>query len=131
MGLLERGLILLITLAYFAYFVVIGLHLAFVVLEMALWERLAPQLFGMTPEHAAKTKGLASNQGVYNVFLVAGLLIGFFATNWSVAGAFMLYSLACVIVAGIWGAITVSRTIFYVQAFPAIVAFMLWYVWMP
>ncbi len=115
---------MLLTLSQIAYVVVIALHVWFVVLEMVLWKKLAPKLFRMTPEFAVQTSKLASNQGLYNLFLVVALIIGFcgplviHGTN----AAFMLYALLCVIVAGIWGGITVSHRIFFVQAVPAIVA---------
>lgn len=122
---------MLLTFAYFTYFAVIALHLAFAVVEMVLWKRFAPTLFHMSPDQAAQTAKLASNQGLYNVFLALALFLGYFATNSDASGAFMLYGLSCVIAAGIWGGITVSKTIFFVQAVPAIVAFILWFVVMP
>jgi putative membrane protein len=112
---------MLYTFAMIAYFIVIALHIYFVVLEMALWKRLAPKVFRMSPEFAAQTASMASNQGLYNLFLVAALLIGFFVSN-PIGYAFAFYGLICVIVAGAWGAITVNKRIFFVQAVPAIVA---------
>jgi putative membrane protein len=97
------------------------LHLYFLVLEMFLWDKPAGlRAFGQTPERARATKQLAANQGLYNGFLVAGLVWGLSLG----AGGFAvkIFFLSCVIVAGVFGALTVSRKIFFVQALPAIAA---------
>lgn len=97
------------------------LHLYFLVLEMFLWDKPAGlRTFRMTPEKAATTKVLAANQGLYNGFLAAGLAWGLLLGPAGVA--VKVFFLACVVVAGVFGAATVSRRIFWVQAFPAIVA---------
>jgi putative membrane protein len=108
-----------------AIVVVALLHLYFLVLEMFLWTKpLGMRTFRLTPELAQQTAGLAKNQGLYNGFLAAGLL-------WSVveggrAGFHLqLFFLSCVIVAGIFGAVTVNRRIFVVQALPALIALVL------
>ena len=113
---------MILILADIAYFIVIVLHLYFAVMEMALWRKLAPKLFRVTPDFANASAGLASNQGLYNLFIVVALLFGYFTSLIDVGAAFMLYGLGCAIVAGIWGGITVSRRIFIVQAIPAITA---------
>jgi putative membrane protein len=97
------------------------LHLYFLVLEMFLWDRpYGMRTFGMSPEKAAATKSLAMNQGLYNGFLAAGLAWGLWLGG---AGfAIKLFFLGCVIVAGVFGAITASRKILWVQAVPAAVA---------
>jgi putative membrane protein len=118
MGALEAPMLLL---AYIAYWIVILLHVYFAVLEMALWKSRGPKLFGMTQDFANQSARLASNQGLYNLFLVAALLIGFFAPD-ETGAPFAFFGLGCVIVAGIWGGMTVGRKIFFVQAVPAIVA---------
>ncbi|SFZ81369.1 putative membrane protein [Devosia enhydra] len=101
--------------------VVIAIHVWIVILEMLLWDK--PQgrkAFGLTPEFARATKVLAANQGLYNGFLAAGLLVGVLQAE---AGlAFKLFFLGCVIVAGIFGAATSSIRILYVQALPAALA---------
>ena len=97
------------------------LHVYFLVLEMFLWDK--PQgikAFGTTPEFATASKTLAANQGLYNGFLAAGLIWGL--TLGEAGTTVKLFFLTCVIVAGVYGAITVSRKIFFVQALPAIVA---------
>lgn len=112
----------MLLLADIAYWIVILLHVYFAVLEMALWKTKGPTVFGMTQDFANQTARLASNQGLYNLFLVVALLIGFFSDIVDIGASFMLYGLGCVIVAGIWGGITVGRKIFFVQAVPAIIA---------
>ena len=99
------------------------LHLYFLVLEMFLWTRpLGLKTFGNTRDRAEATRVLAANQGLYNGFLAAGLLYGI-ATG---SREFVLFFLACVVVAGLYGAMTVSRRIFYVQALPALLAIAAW-----
>jgi putative membrane protein len=97
------------------------LHLYFLVLEMFLWDKpLGLKTFRNTPERAADTKVLAANQGLYNGFLAAGLLWGL---SLGVTGTHIqAFFLCCVIVAGVYGAYSVSRRIFFVQAVPALLA---------
>jgi putative membrane protein len=97
------------------------LHVYFLVLEMLLWDRpFGMRTFGMSPEKAAATKPLAMNQGLYNGFLAAGLIWGLAL---GAAGfAVTVFFLVCVIVAGVFGALTASRKILWVQALPAVVA---------
>jgi len=101
------------------------LHLYFLVLEMFLWDK-GPGLraFGHSIEQATRTKKLAMNQGLYNGFLAAGLLVGLYKGGQD-GFHFQIFFLSCVIVAGIFGAITVSRKIFFIQALPALVALVL------
>lgn len=95
------------------------LHLYFLVLEMFLWTRpLGLKTFRNTPEKAEATRVLAANQGLYNGFLAAGLAYGV-ATG---SREFCLFFLACVVAAGLYGAYSVSRRIFFVQALPALLA---------
>jgi len=94
------------------------LHVYFLVLEMFLWDKpRGMRTFRTTPEFAAASKSLAANQGLYNGFLAAGLIWGIFAGN-----PVKIFFLACVIVAGAFGAATVSRRILWVQALPAAIA---------
>lgn len=100
------------------------LHVYFLVLEMFLWDKpRGRRVFGTSAEQAAATKVLAGNQGLYNGFLAAGLAWGL----WLGAAGFdiKLFFLACVVIAGIYGAATVSRKILWVQALPAAVAALL------
>jgi len=97
------------------------IHVYILVLEMFLWDTpKGRKVFNTTPEFAAASKVLAANQGLYNGFLAAGLI-------WSLllgAGGrpVALFFLACVLVAGLYGAATASRKILYVQALPAALA---------
>ena len=97
------------------------LHLYFLVLEMFLWDKPAGlRAFGHTAEAAAASKVLAANQGLYNGFLAAGLIWGL---SLGAAGtAVKVFFLACVVIAGLYGAATASRKILYVQALPGLVA---------
>ncbi|MBC7699722.1 DUF1304 domain-containing protein [Aquabacterium sp.] len=97
------------------------LHLYFMVLEMYFWDKpLGRKAFDLKPDFATASKALAANQGLYNGFLVAGLVWGLLL---GAAGHdIKVFFLGCVIVAGVFGAATVSRKIFFVQALPAIIA---------
>jgi putative membrane protein len=97
------------------------LHAYFLVLEMFLWTTpFGRSVFHTTPEFAASAKALAANQGLYNGFLAAGLAWGLAMGE---AGLHVkLFFLACVIIAGVFGAATVSYKILYVQAVPGILA---------
>lgn len=98
-------------------------HLYILALEMFLWMRpRTMKIFGTTPEHAEIMKTLAANQGLYNGFLATGLLYSLIASSPEVAFQFKVFFLLCVIVAGIYGGITVASRIFIVQALPALIA---------
>jgi putative membrane protein len=101
--------------------VVALIHAYIVVLEMVLWTTpRGRKAFGMSAEKAEETKVLAANQGLYNGFLVAGLAWG----AWLGEPGFQIkiFFLGCVIVAGLYGAATVSRKILLIQALPAVLA---------
>lgn len=99
-------------------------HIYFLYLEMFVWETKGKEVFKgtMAPELFTPTKTLAANQGLYNGFLAAGLLWSFFITDHAWKCNVAIFFLACVIVAGLYGAATASRKIFFVQALPAILA---------
>ena len=98
------------------------LHLGFLVLEMFLWDTpTGRRVFGLEPAFAAESRVLAANQGLYNGFLAAGLAWGLVSGRDDVR----LFFLACVVVAGAYGAVTVSPRIAVVQALPALVGFAL------
>lgn len=98
-------------------------HVWFLVLEMFLWTKpLGLRTFGNTAAQAAGQAVLAANQGLYNGFLAAGIVFGLVYPDPAAARAITCFFLACVIVAGLFGGVTVSRRIFVVQAFPAAVA---------
>jgi len=102
-------------------------HIYILWLEMFAWETKGKKVFkGSLKEELFKpTKTLAANQGLYNGFLAAGLIWSFLISdaNWQANVA--LFFLGCVIVAGLYGAATASKRIFFVQALPAIIAFLL------
>jgi putative membrane protein len=106
--------------------VVAALHLYFLILEMFLWTRpLGLKTFRNSPEKAAQSAVLAANQGLYNGFLAAGLVWGMLHSNPGFAFQIKVFFLLCVIVAGLYGAASVSRRILYVQAAPAALALIL------
>jgi putative membrane protein len=96
------------------------LHAYFLVLEMFLWRTRARRLFRMSAEKAEATAQLAANQGLYNGFLAAGLVWALLSGPELVPRA--TFFLLCVVAAGVYGSISVQRTILYVQAVPAAVA---------
>jgi putative membrane protein len=99
------------------------LHVYFLVLEMFLWTRpLGLRTFRLSLEKATDSAVLAANQGLYNGFLAAGLFWGLVHPAPAVAFQIKLFFLSCVIVAGAYGAATVSRRILLVQAAPAALA---------
>ena len=103
------------------------LHLFFLVLEMFLWTKpLGRKVFGLKQELANNSATLAANQGLYNGFLAAGLVWGLLDQ----VNGFntLVFFLSCVIIAGIYGAFSVNKSIFWVQAFPAIIALSLLFV---
>ncbi|MGY5394511.1 hypothetical protein XA39_04190 [Acinetobacter tandoii] len=98
------------------------LHVYILVLEMFLWDKpYGLKAFGNTPEKAQLTKVMAQNQGLYNGFLAAGLFWSLVAPA-SYAVALANFFLACVLVAGMYGGLTASKKIIYIQAVPALLA---------
>ena len=97
------------------------IHVYIAVLEIWLWDTpRGRRAFGLTPEFAKQSRVLAPNQGLYNAFLAAGLGWGLWLGP---AGlSIKLFFLACVLVAGLFGAATASRKILYIQALPAALA---------
>jgi len=98
------------------------LHVYFMILEMFLWATpFGQKTFGRTAEEQNATASLAKNQGLYNGFLAAGLVWSFIAEP-TMAYALRLFFLGCVLIAGIYGSVTASKKILYVQALPALLA---------
>lgn len=99
-------------------------HLYILYLEMFAWETKGKKTFkgSLRPELFAPTKVLAANQGLYNGFLSAGLIWSFFITDKAWSNNVAIFFLCCVIVAGVYGAITASKKIFFIQALPALIA---------
>ena len=97
-------------------------HLYFMYFEMFAWETIGKKTFKSLPEHLFKpTKALAANQGLYNGFLAAGLFWTFLISDTTWSKNIALFFLTCVAVAGIYGALSASKKIFFVQAIPAII----------
>ena len=116
----------MIWIANFLVAVVAALHVYFLILEMFLWTRpLGLKTFRNTIEKATDQAVLAANQGLYNGFLAAGLFWGLIHNNPGFGFQIKSFFLLCVIVAGVYGAATVSRRILYVQAAPAALALIL------
>ena len=107
---------------------VIAIHLYVVWLEMFAWTSRGPKVFrGYSNEYFTSTKVLAANQGLYNGFLAAGLIWSYFIPD-HVGQEFVRYFfLGCVAVAGIYGALTADKKIFFIQALPALLALALLY----
>ncbi len=102
------------------------LHLYFLWLEMFAWTTRGRKVFKSFPaELFEPTKSLAANQGLYNGFLAAGLIWTFFIENPVWKTNVSLFFLICVSIAGIYGAITADKKIFFVQALPALIALLL------
>ena len=102
-------------------------HVYILVLEMFLWTKPAGlRAFGLTPEFAEQTATLAANQGLYNGFLAAGLFWSLIRK--SEGFPLQVFFLGCVIVAGVFGAVTAKTSILYIQALPAAIALLV--VWL-
>ncbi|MCC2599177.1 DUF1304 domain-containing protein [Chryseobacterium sp. H3056] len=98
-------------------------HLYIMYFEMFAWETIGKKTFKSLPENLFKpTKGLAANQGLYNGFLSAGLIWTFFISDNIWQTNISIFFLTCVVVAGVYGALTASKKIFITQALPAIIA---------
>ena len=114
------------TIADILVALVAALHVYFLILEMFFWTRpLGLRIFRQTAEKAADSAVLAANQGLYNGFLATGLVWGLMQPNITFALQIKVFFLICVIVAGIYGAATVSYRILLVQAAPAALALVL------
>ena len=100
--------------------VVALIHFYIVWLEMVAWDTPAGhRAFGLKPDFAAQSKVLAANQGLYNGFLAVGLVLGLWLGVAGGGRTLILYMLACVVVAGLYGAATVGRKILFIQSVPA------------
>ena len=107
------------TLPEIAVYLIAIQHLGFMVLEMFFWTRpLGHKLFKLKPEFARQSAKLAFNQGLYNGFLAAGLVFGLHSGL--AAMQTINFFLCCIIIAGIIGAVSVNRSIFYIQALPSL-----------
>lgn len=104
--------------------IVIAIHLYIFYFEMFAWNTIGKKAFGkkIPAELFPYTKGLAANQGLYNLFLAAGLIWSFFIDNHIWQKNIATFLLICVAVAGLYGGITASKKIFTVQLVPAGIA---------
>jgi putative membrane protein len=98
------------------------LHVYIVLLETVMFRTRGVKIFRVPAEQVERMAPVMSNQGCYNLFLVVALTLGLFYPEPEIAQAFQVYGLACVIVAGLWGAVTVMMRILYVQTVPAALA---------
>lgn len=102
------------------------LHLYFLWFEMFAWTTRGPKIFRNFPKELFEpTKSMAANQGLYNGFLGAGLIWTFFIEDLIWKDNVSLFFLGCVAVAGIYGALSVTKKIFFIQAMPALIAIIL------
>lgn len=114
-------LVVQILVGFVAFF-----HLYVMWLEMFAWTTRGPKVFKNFPKELfPQTKALAANQGLYNGFLAAGLIWSFFVCHPQWQFHVRLFFLACVLVAGIYGALTADKKIFFVQALPALITIVL------
>jgi len=102
--------------------VVIAIHVYIVLIETVLFRSRGRKVFGIREDKVDALAPLMSNQGCYNGFLVASLAVGLLHPNPVTGRAFVIFGLACVAIAGLWGAATVSRRILVVQTVPAALA---------
>lgn len=108
------------TTTVIAISIVILLQSTFMILEMLLWKTAGGRkIFGLSKDFAEQSATLAANQGLYNGFLAAGLLWGLVSTGGFDA---LIFFLSCIIIAGLYGTITASTMILFLQALPAAVA---------
>jgi putative membrane protein len=116
----------MLLLAQIAVAIVLLVHVYIVLLETVFFDTRGRRVFGLSAEKAAIVKPAMSNQGCYNGFLVAALAVGLLHPDAAIRSAFVVYGLLCVAVAGIWGGVTVSRRIVFVQTVPAVLALLLY-----
>lgn len=102
--------------------IVLLLHVYFVLLETVLFRSRGAKVFAVPKDQIESRAAAMSNQGCYNGFLVAAIALGLLWPDALIARAFLVYGLVCVVVAGLWGAATVSKKILFIQALPAALA---------
>lgn len=111
---------------FFLVIAVAFLHLGFMILEIFFWSKpIGLKIFRMNHERAKSTATLASNQGLYNGFLAAGLLWALFVSDPDFSRSLKIFFLTCVFIAGSYGGATVGKKIFFLQGVPAIVGLFL------
>lgn len=101
-------------------------HACFLVLEMFFWTRpIGLKIFGQTIERATASSTLAANQGLYNGFLATGLVWALLHPSQEFSIQLKVFFLTCIIIAGVYGAYSVNKRIFFVQGIPAAIAVLL------
>ncbi len=104
-----------------AIILIAALHIWFCIIEMFLWQKpIGLKAFKLDRDFARKSAKLAANQGLYNLFLSAGLIWSVFSSNPTESFNLKIFFLGCVAIAGVYGGITVSKRIFTIQGLPAI-----------
>jgi putative membrane protein len=103
------------------------IHVYIVLLETVLFKTRGRRVFGISKEHADIMAPALSNQGCYNGFLAAALACGFLLPDLATAHAFTVYGMACIALAGVWGAVTVTVRILFVQTVPAVLGLLALY----
>ena len=112
----------MITVIYILSLLIAIEHFLFLILEMFLWTKpLGRKVFGQTKSEAETTAVLAANQGLYNGFLASGLLWGLLHSNIAFGMQIITFFLICIVAAGVYGGLTASKKIIYLQAVPAMV----------
>lgn len=108
--------------------IIAAIHIYILWLEMFAWNTFAKKAFKkFPPELFEKTQPMAANQGLYNGFLAAGLIWSLFIQDMDWSTNVATFFLGCVLVAGLYGAFTVQRTILFVQAVPALLGLLIIY----
>lgn len=107
--------------------IVLLIHVYIFLLETVLFKTRGRRVFGLTKEQAETMAPAMSNQGCYNGFLALALACGFLLPDAAMGRAFTIYGLACVAIAGVWGAATVQMRILFVQTVPAVLALLTLY----
>jgi putative membrane protein len=110
------------SLAHIVTALVALIHVYIVLIETVLFQSRGRRVFGLSQEKAEMMRASMSNQGCYNGFLVAALVVGWLHPDAATGTAFTVFGLCCVAVAGVWGAVTVKRSILYIQTLPAALA---------
>lgn len=112
----------MLTVAKILAGMVLLIHVYIFLLETVMFRTRGRKVFGLNDAQVEMMAPAMSNQGCYNGFLAAALAVGFLHPDPATARAFTVFGLACVAVAGIWGAATVQKRILYVQTVPAVLA---------
>ena len=116
------------TIANIVVAIIAAIHMYIFIFEAFLWTSRGPKVFSSFPKDLFEpTKAMASNQGVYNAFLAAGLIWSLLIQDPIWAKNVAYFFLGCVAVAGLWGAATAEKKIIFVQTIPAVLGLILVY----